>query len=382
MTNYVIKKLINKISDMFIHTNKQTMEENDYTNIRKKIIINDDGSIDQRLLDKYSDLELAARYCKNPVNFTIFENLLKKNSKNITLINKTLIPTVRSTDAVSCINALKLLISYGANLNLLHDYIGYHVTPLMAICYIVPRKTEFEIVKFLIENDSDVNIINRHGYNALLLICQRGNFKDFEIIKLLLENNSNFDNSNGNTWSCLMCTVNNSNYDIAKLLIEKGADVNFINYNGDNILNLLCSNRKDNKIIELLIENGADVNSKNKFGGTPLMNLIKYSSSSDNFKSIKLLISKGSQVNSKDEKSKTPMMMYYKKNKNKSFEYEIIKLLLDNKADIYIKNKNGDNILNIVENRTGKHSKIYSLIFNYKNLYDVHLCECDINFIY
>ena len=368
---------------MFIHTNKRTMEDNYYNNIRKKIIIDHDD-ITQSFLDDYSDLELAARYCKYPSNFTIFENLLKKNSKNIKLINKTLIPTVRSADAISCINALKLLISYGANINFKTlTYCGCYVTPLMVICSYLPRKTELEIVKFLIENGCDVNITDENGNNALLLICKRGFHQDFEIIKLLLEHNSNV-NSSAVTLSCLMHAVYDNNYDIAKLLIEKNADINFINKDGDNILNFFCFsvNRKDNKIIELLIENGADVNCKNKSDEIPLMNLIKYSSSLDDVKYIKLLISKGSQVNSKDGKSRTPMMMCYRLNKYNPVEYEIIKLLLDNKADIYIKNINGENILNIVENRKGKDSDVYSLIFNYKNLYNIHLCECDINFIY
>ena len=63
------------------------MKENyDKNNIRNKIIVGDDCV--KSFLDKYSDLELAARYCKN--NFAIFEQLLKENSENINLNDKKL----------------------------------------------------------------------------------------------------------------------------------------------------------------------------------------------------------------------------------------------------------------------------------------------------
>ena len=63
----------------------------------------------------------------------------------------------------------------------------------------------------------------------------------------------------------------------------------------------------------------------------------------------------------------------------------MIKILLDNKADIYIKNNKDENILDIVKNKIDDDKQnydIYSLIFNYKNLVNTLHCEYDFNFIY
>ena len=136
-------------------------------------------------------------------------------------------------------------------------------------------------------------------------------------------------------------------------------------------------------MIEYLIESGADVKNKNKSGGTALMICIGNVTKDLYLEIIKLLIRKGSEINCQDFYGNTTLMLSFKSNLNKLIKYDIIKLLLDNKADIYLKNKKGKNILDIVKNSIGSdNSDIYSLIFNYKNLKNDHFCEFDIDFIY
>ena len=150
-------------------------------------------------------------------------------------------------------------------------------------------------------------------------------------------------------------------------------------------LNLHCTNTE---IINFLIENGADVNSSsyvnhnNSFYTNPLQLLVEYSYTGEHLEIIKLLIRKGVNINLKNSRCETPMMKCMQSDNNKLIRYDIIKLLLDNKADVYIKNKNGKNIFDIVKNLIGENSDIYSLIFDYTNLKNDHFCEFDINFIY
>lgn len=331
---------------LFKNNNKQIMEKiDDDSNIRDKIKV-PDNIINRKFVYSCSDIELAAEYCNNKENFTIFEYLLKKNRKNRKLIKKILKSKLRDGDT-SCMQAIKLLMDYGADINCMYKN---GRTPLMLVCDYDIQKPKKEFVEFLLKNGSKVNVVDKYGNDALLFICKKGKKEDIEIIKLLLEYGANV-NSNKSNFSCLMCAAHNTNYDITKLLIENGANVNYVSKNGYGILNLIYDNtihynNEDNRIIKLLIENGANVNSKNKSGETPLMNIIM----------LTLL--------------------------NKSLEYESIKLLLDNKADVYIKNINGKNIFNIVENVKQRNSDIYSFIFYYKNIYNDYLCERDINFIY
>ena len=332
-----------------------------------------------------TDIELAVRFCEIKSNFDIFEFLLKKNYENDELINITLLTAVRNTDLKSCINAIKLLLSYGADINC----IDYKHTPLMVICSSSYKKSKKRIIKFLLDCGADPNMENEDGRNALTLLCEKkGSKKYIKIIKLLIKYKANVNNLNSNYWSCLLFAVENSYYKIAKLLLKNGADVNYITDKSENesILNLACfwrQNEKNDKLIKLLIDNDADVTNKNIFGETSLSNLIKYATTYDDFEIIKLLIKKGIEINYKNNNSKTLLMMCYEsENHKKIFEYELIKLLLDNKADIYVKDNNGCNILDIVKKIKGFNSEIYSLIFNYKNIDGDLLCQFDISFIY
>ena len=92
----------------------------------------------------------------------------------------------------------------------------------------------------------------------------------------------------------LMDAVNKGNLEVAKLLLENGADVDA----RDNLGDTICINvagKGNLEVIKLLLENGADVNAKGMFSPTPLMNAVR----EENLEVIKLLLKKGADVNVK-----------------------------------------------------------------------------------
>ena len=313
------KKLIFRIFKKYIHNiyyeimGMNASYDDDY--IRSQIKILD--YCDEFVLRDYSNIELAARYSKNENNFDILRLFLKSNTIEKEILNKILSQIVTKSKSTSSIDAVKLLIDYGA----------------------------------------DVNFIDSDKYSILMMACSSNN--------------------------------ENTNYDVAKLLIERGANINYVNSYDRSVLSLICNFnflRETNKVAILLIECGANINIKDINGKTELMNLISSSKSDADLKIMKLLIRKGMQskslVNCQDNDFKTPLMICFDSDYNILIRYNIIKLLLDNKADIYIKNKKGENILDIVNKKIERNSDIYSLIFNYKNLENDHLYEFDIDFIY
>lgn len=193
-----------------------------------------------------------------------------------------------------------------------------------------------------------------------------------------------------------------TSYDAIKLLLKYGADVNYIK---DSWTPLICScfHSKNNiETIQILIENGANVNSKSNTGRTAFMYLVRDVSSLDDLEVIKLLIRKKSQINCQDKSGQTPLMACLEWSSNIFIRYDLVKILLDNKANIYMKNNYNENILDIIEKKKNsdifmknnfnentlniiemeKNSDVYSLIFYYKNLINDTYCEFDINFIY
>ena len=238
----------------------------------------------KNILINYSDIELPAIYSKNKDDLTIIKNFLKKNKKNLdkNKIDNIMHETVKYLRTTASIDAIKLFISFGAN----------------------------------------INFVSSDGYTA---------FTEYIFISALNSNDINIE--------------------------------------------------LDKKIIKSLIECGYDINKENK-GLTSLTLSIRFSSDHERLEIIKLLISKGSNINYKNCQFETPLMSCFRNNHNKLIRYDIIKLLLDNKADVYIKNIHNKNIFDVIKNEIGEESDIYSLIFNYKNIRNEHFYEFDINFFY
>ena len=187
-----------------------------------------------------------------------------------------------------------------------------------------------------------------------------------------------------------ICSKNKNNFKIFQYLLKK-------KHHNDKVINKILkhtikfiNSTASVDTIKLLIENGANIDMKDRQGRTLLMSFIICCTTSNELEIIKFLIRKGinggkqscNQVNCQDVDLKTPMMLCFVWVLDYSKKYDIIKFLLDNKADIYIKNKYGKNILKIIENYNGINSEIYSLVFNYKNIKNDYLCEFDVNFIY
>lgn len=131
------------------------------------------------------------------------------------------------------------------------------------------------------QNPKVVNEINDAGYSPLILACYRGNT---EVAKFLINNGAdlNYNNSMG---TALMAAVVKSNDEIVNLLLGKNVDVNQKDSNGTNAL-IYAVQFKNTLLVKLLLEKKADKthvdsNGKTAFeyavfaGNQEIINLLK-----------------------------------------------------------------------------------------------------------
>ena len=298
--------------------------------------------------------------------------------------------------AIDCGNiaAIDTLLKLGAKLNGLTDIFsdmsfefgGYDenrisITPLMYAAY---RSSDI-VVSFLIKKGAKVNAKDRYGKTALMygpyseVLIKAGadvNAKDNEgktplmygPSEVLIKAGADVNAKDNDGQTVLMYAAYRSS-DIVSFLIKKGAKVNAKDNGGRTPLMYGPS--------EVLIKAGADVNAKNNEGMTPLMyaclrTMIYYNGGATAISDIgidivKSLIRAGANINEvdKDGNSALLYLLYtirsgidsvfgiyetveeYEEDSGASLFLELIKFLIDNGANVNIRNKEGETPLSL-----------------------------------
>ena len=187
--------------------------------------------------------------------------------------------------------------------------------------------------------------------------------REINRVSELLNNGINADDCYRGTFTPLMmaCT-GDDRYDIARLLVKHGSNVNkeFLGYDDvsqKGYTSIFYAVQSSNlELVLLLIENGADINHQAEDGMTPLMRACETS----NYKVVKLLIDKGADVNAIDREGKT--VLYHACNPDYYAIYSIIKGLLAQGADANYRTTTGKTLADLVlinKSRVKEHHSDY-----------------------
>ena len=289
------------------------------------------------LISKGADVNLLSEYIYTPLHHAVMNN---------------------------SIEMVKLLIENGADINVnANDEIDYPIS-----LAIEGRRSNEEIAKVLIEAGADLELFNVES-SIINSIIREGSMEligfvlnhaektkpdyyygflhkairfgwhrkegNLELIKFILE--SGYDIHTVYPYDgnpgSAIHLAAESNIEEFKLLLEYGAD---LNSKTENNRTLLHSSAYGNslEISKFLIDSGFDVNAQDNYGWTPL----HWAAVNDSLELAELLISSGADVNMKTSEGDTPLhitLESYKKTQ------DIVSLLIKHGADIDVKDETG-----------------------------------------
>ncbi|GEO06247.1 hypothetical protein AAE02nite_39110 [Adhaeribacter aerolatus] len=124
------------------------------------------------------------------------------------------------------------------------------------------------VEKHLQEDQTAVNALSADGFTPLGLACF---FNQPELAKLLIENGAdvNAPSQNGLRVSPIHSAVAARNTELVKFLVDHGADINATQAGGYTALHAAAQNG-DEELIKYLLEHMADINAMTESGKTPM----------------------------------------------------------------------------------------------------------------
>jgi ankyrin repeat protein len=213
----------------------------------------------------------------------------------------------------------QLLLERGADVNARDDD---HKTPLL----LAMEHKASKVVLFLLEHGADPMLQNRTGKTPFHMLLGR---LGLEATK------SKFDYRYRSADHVLV---------VARLLLERGTDVNARD-NNHNTLLLLAMRHETSDLVHLLLKHGADTSLKNKAGETPLHILLEIQGSGWNrhchlanhiLVVAQLLLHHGADVNAQDNDHNTPLFLAMRHEAS-----DVVLFLLEHGADPNLQNKEG-----------------------------------------
>jgi ankyrin repeat protein len=228
-----------------------------------KDVLNSDPTIDVNIRDENNNYLLT--HAVNMANVTIIQLLIDRGSRLDIIDNDDrsilYIPIDRGLD-----NILELLLRLGKLM------IGIPAIDIgdknnnIPLHYAINKKN-INAVKLLLQYGSNVNVVDKQGFNALHLSVKT---RSVDICKLVINAGANINTRFETGETSLHIACNFQLEDIIELLIKNGIDVNIQDYDHEFTSLHYATNLNNKNIVKILLEHGANQNFQDIYGNTPL----------------------------------------------------------------------------------------------------------------
>ncbi len=235
------------------------------------------------------------------------------NSGNIQVLRK----AIEEGD----INVIKSLKGKAINMDL-----GDGMTPLM----FAAKQGNLEILKEILEKKPYLHLKNKEGDSAVHIAVFAG---QIDAMKFLLDRGAKINAKDGDGDTLFLHFVRINDTINAMYLLERGADINESNSDSQDTPLIIAAYKNNQEFVERFLEKGANPNIQNKNGNTALL----VAAQNGNEEIIKLLLEKGADINLQNFwQKKTPLMVA-----TENANWHVVYLLLEHGADPNRQNMNG-----------------------------------------
>ena len=197
-----------------------------------------------------------------------------------------------------------LVIKYPQHMN---TSSGRYVTPLIAAL----AGRHFQIAKLLHHNGAHMNTRGNFGETPLNSAAWYG---DLEMVQILLDYKVDVNACGDDKWTAMHYVPRGFKstephkiaplwFDVTRLLLEHGADINARNDNGSTPLHLAAEDGSL-EVVRVLLEHGANVGVQDNEGRTPLY---VAAAGYERVEVVRMLLEHGANVGAKDNRGRTPL---------------------------------------------------------------------------
>ena len=193
---------------------------------------------------------------------------------------------------------------------------------------------------------SQVDLKGITGRTALKAVIESSETKRTEVVKVLLEGGANANLQDGYQ-SYLSTAVSHNQVEIARLLLDHGADIHYQTERSEYALKVAVRHGYT-KLIHLLLEHGAHTDVLDH-EGKPLLMFAR------DVPTAQLLLDRGVPVNQQDNDGMCPLLLALKEK-----HFPVAELLLKNGADPSLTADDGTSVLSYIRAKNNMYSIVVS----------------------